>query len=79
MAQPSKGEGMSNEQTTIPPAKGRLASIPGVLLRAAESCESHRDSKYLGWGLRELNKHLHCLHEEPTLETLHQFLSLWRP
>jgi hypothetical protein len=63
----------------IPAAKGMCASIPGVLLRAAEACESHRDSKYLGWGLRELDKHLHDLHSDPTIETLHSFLSLWRP
>jgi hypothetical protein len=63
----------------IPQRPGMCASIPGVLLRAAEACEAHRDSKYLGWGLRELNKHLHELHGEPTEETLHSFLGLWRP
>lgn len=63
----------------IPARSGMVASIPGVLIRAAEACEADDDTQYLGWGLRELNKHLHELHQEPTLETMHSFLSLWRP
>jgi hypothetical protein len=55
------------------------ASITGVLLRAAEACELDEEARYLGWGLRELNKHLHELHAHPDVETLHSFLSLWRP
>jgi len=71
---------MANSAQAIVPARpGMVCSIPGVLLRAAEACESHRDSKYLAWALRELNKHLHELHSDPTLETCHSFLSLWRP
>jgi hypothetical protein len=68
----------AKQQAIIPQRSGMCASIPGVLLRAAEAVEDTEETHYLGWGLRELNKHLHELHANPDVETLHSFLSLWR-
>lgn len=39
-------------------------SINGVLMRAAERVEKTRDSKYLGWSLRQLLDHLRELRKD---------------
>jgi len=67
----------STEAIEIPERHGMKISAAGVLLRAADECEQHEDSKYLSYGLKELLKHIEELREYPTAETLGEFLSLW--
>lgn len=50
-------------------------SLPGVLIRAAESCERSRDARHLGYSLRLLLRHLRELRDDPS--RLGEFFDCW--
>jgi hypothetical protein len=66
-------------ESKVPARSGMVIDLHGVLGRASEVCKKSRDNKHLSWSLDKLAEHICELHKEPTLETLNEFLSLWRP